>query len=219
MTYYKATMPDGTDFHTGTVHYARALETGEVIEHPWPHRDGDASRYFSIATVATDCTGMSWPARLFEVEPVGDVWTPDADGLPNKRACMALRVVRELDALLALGPQGEQIVALIERRRSLTSRQIDLLNAAWNATWNAAWDAAWDAARETARDTAWDTTWDAAGDAAGCPGGPSAGALVVRDLIGQYGFTQEHYDTLTGPWRTAIGPIHPDDEDIREVTK
>ena len=39
----------------------------------------------------------------------------------------------------------------------------------------------------------------------------AAGALVVRDLIGQHGFTQEHYDTLTGPWRKVIGPVHPDD--------
>jgi hypothetical protein len=37
-------------------------------------------------------------------------------------------------------------------------------------------------------------------------------ALAVRPLIGQYGFTQHDYDVLTGPWRTVIGPLHPDDE-------
>ena len=54
---------------------------------------------------------------------------------------------------------------------------------------------------------------DAARDAAGA----AAGALVVRDLIGQHGFTQEHYDLLTAPWATVIGRVHPDDAD-RMVT-
>lgn len=36
-------------------------------------------------------------------------------------------------------------------------------------------------------------------------------ALVVRHLIGAHGLTQAHYDVLTRAWRTAIGPIHPDD--------
>ena len=47
-------------------------------------------------------------------------------------------------------------------------------------------------------------------------GGPTvaaaAWALVVRDLI-----TQEHYDALTRPWRTVVGPLHPDDPDLREA--
>ena len=30
-------------------------------------------------------------------------------------------------------------------------------------------------------------------------------ALLVRDLIGQHGFTQEHYDTLVGPWESVMG--------------
>jgi hypothetical protein len=36
--------------------------------------------------------------------------------------------------------------------------------------------------------------------------------LAVRDLIGQHGFTQAHYNLLTEPWATVIGPVHPDDE-------
>ena len=32
------------------------------------------------------------------------------------------------------------------------------------------------------------------------------------DLIGHHpGWDQAAYDRLTGPWRDAIGPIHPDD--------
>ena len=59
--------------------------------------------------------------------------------------------------------------------------------------------------------TSQDAAWDAAGDAAWAAAGAAAWALVVRDLIGQHGFTQAHYDTLTRPWRTVIGPAHPDD--------
>ncbi len=42
----------------------------------------------------------------------------------------------------------------------------------------------------------WDAAWDA------------AWSLVARDLI-----SAEHYTALTGPWRSALGPIHPDDDD------
>ncbi len=44
--------------------------------------------------------------------------------------------------------------------------------------------------------------------------GDAALALVSRDLIGHHpGWGQGAYDLLTGPWRSAIGPIHPDDDD------
>ena len=85
--------------------------------------------------------------------------------------------------------------------------------------WDAAWAAAWDAARDAARDAAWDAAraalaaaWAAAWDAAWAAARAAARALAVRDLIGQHGFTQTYYDTLTGPWVSAIGPVHPDDE-------
>ena len=43
----------------------------------------------------------------------------------------------------------------------------------------------------------------------------TARALNARHLIGaQHGWTQEAYDTITRPWRSVIGPIHPDDEAI-----
>ena len=40
----------------------------------------------------------------------------------------------------------------------------------------------------------------------------AAQGLVVRDLIGQHGFGQQHYDQLTKPWATVIGPAHPNDK-------
>ena len=103
--------------------------------------------------------------------------------------------------------------------------------AAWDAAWVAAWVAAGDAARDAAWDAAWVAAWvaagvaawvaagdaaedaarDAAWDAAWVAAGVAAGALAVSDLISQHGFTQAHYDLLTGPLASVIGPIHPDD--------
>ena len=121
------------------------------------------------------------------------------------------------------GPQHEQIVALIERTRTLTREEAVALGVArdaawtdaWTDAWAAAWDAAWDAAWTDAQEAAWDAAREAADwDADRRAVGDTACALVVRDLIGQYGFTQDHYDLLTGAWRTVIGPIHPDDKDL-----
>ena len=52
--------------------------------------------------------------------------------------------------------------------------------------------AAWYADRDAARAVAWDAL-------------EAVLALVVRDLVGQHGLTQEHYDTLVGPWESVMG--------------
>lgn len=216
--YYKATRPDGTDFRTGTVLY----EVGKRTTHPTSTRrvKDDPSTYLSVATVPTDCTGFKWPCRLFLVKGVGRAMK--ASDLPNKRAFLSLDVIEELPAHMVFGPQGEHVVALIERAGRLTADEAKQLSFAWDAAggaaWAAAWDAAWGAARGAARAAAWDAAGVAAGDAArdaawGAAGG-AAIALVVRDLIDSSGFSQAHYDTLTGPWRTAIGPVHPDDDPV-----
>ena len=187
-TYYKAVRPDGTDFYSGRVLWDRV---GEIVRHPDPGSLGgeDVKGYLSVSVSPTDCTGMKWPCRLFEVEPVEDflVWEP-TPSLPAKRASHAWRVVRELPAHEALGPNGVEVAAFLELLPALTRTQ-------WSAAWNAAWDAAWGAARGAARDAAWvaarDAAWDAAWDA--------AGALVVRDLI-----STDHFDVLTAPMR-AVG--------------
>jgi len=103
-------------------------------------------------------------------------------------------------------------------------------DAAWDAAWVAAWvavraaarDAARAAARDDARDAAWAAVraaaWDAAvaaaWDAAWAAVWDAAWALVTRDLIGQHGYTQSHYDLLTRPWASVIGPVHPDDKPV-----
>lgn len=113
------------------------------------------------------------------------------------------------------GPQTPEVEALIERARNLSSDEARNVEADWDAvwdvdwyaTWHAAWYAAWGAAWGAARDSAWDSAWDADWAAARY----AAWALVVRDLISPEGFTQHHYDLLTGPWARVIGPVHPDD--------
>lgn len=202
-TYFKAIRPDGASFHDPS--FMWATEVGGVTYHPTHGRSGNTSTaagYLSVSTTATDCTGMRWPCRLLEVEPVGDLFTPDPGGLPNKRAGLVFRTVRELPAHEVFGPSGEHVVALIERCSRLTPEEAERFYAAWdavwkaNAAWNAAWDAVWDAVRKA------NAAWNAVRNA--------VRALLVRDLIGDT-FTQAHYDTLTMPWRIAIGTIHPDD--------
>jgi len=209
-TYYKAVSLDGTSFHDPAFRWVP--ESGPVEGHEVLHRLAKttqyvlpwsgADQYLSVSVEPADCTGMSWPLRLLEVEPVDGfpVETPRQTTLPNKRAAMAWRVVREVDATQALGPQGREVAALIERARSLTTEERDKLAASRDDPWAVAQTAAWDAAWGAARAAAWDAAWVAARYV--------AAGLLVRDLI-----SREHYDTLTLPWRTAVGPIHPDDEE------
>ena len=122
------------------------------------------------------------------------------------------------------GPQTAQIEALLERAHNLSGDETEALRdaarAAGRAASRAAWDAAWDADRAAARVAARAAAWDAAGTAgdgwvvrrtarSAWYGWASAWdavlALVIRDLIGQHGFTQEHYDAMVGPWESVMG--------------
>lgn len=204
----KAVRPDGRDFATGTIDYGAALLSGEVIRHPAARKVRDRPwTYLSVSVAPADCTGMSWPCRLFRVAPVGRVMGGGKVPLqasPHKRAVSALRVVEELPAWQALGPNGEAVAALIERAGMLTGEEIGRLYAAWDAAWGAAgyaaWGAAWGAARGAAWDAAWYAAWDAARDAAWYAAGYAAKALVVRDLI-----MPAQFEVLYGPWRSVIG--------------
>ena len=95
--YYKATRPDGTDFYTGTIDYAAALATGDVIRHPGKQTWDLPESYLSVSVEPADCTGFEWPCRLFRVEPVGPVLVEGKRKLqasPNKRACSAACAAR-----------------------------------------------------------------------------------------------------------------------------
>jgi hypothetical protein len=106
--------------------------------------------------------GGSWPCRLFEVEPRGPVIGPK----DHKYGTTALEVVAEFPAWQALGPNGEEVAALIDRARMLTKEEIKRLYAAEYAAWGAAEYAAWYAAAYAAKYAAWAAAWDAVGPAA-----------------------------------------------------
>ena len=139
------------------------------------------------------------------------------------------------------GPQWVHLVALVRRAVVLTRDEAQRLVAAQAAVFdavaaistdkriaacNAAGRAAFDAVdnAKTADWVAWNSVempdddwckavdaWDSAWDAADAVV-KAALALAIRDLIGQDGLTQTLYDTLTRPWASVIGPVHPDDE-------
>lgn len=222
--YYKATRMDGTDFYSGTVDYAGALESGKRVRVSTPKSDyyrcctSDVLHASSMPTETL--IGGSWPCRLFEVSgrPVA------REG--HKRGFRTLKVEREIEGWGALGPQGKQIAALIDAAGKLTRQNVLDLDAACGAAWDAAWDAAWGAARDAAlgaardaaRGAARDAAWGAARDAAWGAAWGAAGSLCLRDLVGiDSRFQQEHYDLLTKAWREVMGPIHEDDPDIRKV--
>ena len=198
-TYYKAVRTDGTDFYSGMVAWDRV---GEIVEHPAPGSLGsyDAEGYLSVSVSPTDCTGMKWPCRLLVVEPVEGVpvWEP-SPSLPSKRASHAWRVVRELPAYEALGPNGAEIVAFLDLLPTLTNTQwAAAKDAAQGAIQVAAWGADRIAAWGADRIAAWSATWEAARSATGSAAKSAVGALLVRDLI-----TTEQFDVLTAPMRAA----------------
>ena len=188
-TYFKAVRMDGTDFHTGIVRWLPPVgeplpEGGLIVRHPTattPSFGDDAADYLSVSTEPANCTSMQWPCRLARLEATdAAVWTPDATALPDKRAAVVWLVTAEVDAWQALGPQGREVAAIIDRARMLTADELRQWVAAWGAARDAARDAAWDAARGAARGAAL--------------------ATLVRDLI-----TPKQYDLLIAPWRTVIG--------------
>ena len=210
-TYYKAARPDGTSFHDPTFRWLPVDGTipggGWLVEHPDATSPMDhADSHLSVATAPTDCTGFEWPCRLLEVEPAWEVVTPEPHLLPHKRASKAWRVVRELDPRLALGPNADRVLAVIERAGRLTGAEEDRMAAvrttAWYSAVNAAeaaarvaaWVAAENATRVavTARAAMGVAVRDAAGDA--------AQAELMRDLI-----TQDQYNILTESWRAGVG--------------
>src|SRR5579885_2641553 len=182
--FYKATRPDGTDFHSGTVLYEVGKRVRPRDRVPRNEAQLCGPGLLHAATVPTETLVVgAWPCRLFVVEgkPVAGL----DDEHPYKAGFRQLHVAEELPAWQVFGPQGQEVVALIERAGRLTADEMQRLDAAWDAARDAAGDAAWDADLHVA-------AWDAAGDA--------ARALVVRDLI-----SDEDFRTLYGPWESVIG--------------
>ena len=174
-TYYKATRLDGTSFYDSTTTW----KVGRITRHPNP----DTSKGLCSGGVlhisdepAETLIGGSWPCRLFEVEPRSALISGDG----HKHGCTQVKVVKELPAWMALGPNGEAVAAHIERCKTITADEAARLYA----TRSAAWSATRSATRDAARYAAWD----------------AALALVVRDLI-----SPEQFDILYGPWASVFG--------------
>ena len=216
MTYWKAVREDGTDFYSGTVRWAP--EQGDIpaegiaVAHPTSTAWGeDHSTHLCASTSPTDCTGFKWPCRLLEVEPVAEVH----EHAGSKVSALSWRVVRELPAMQALGPQGAAVAALIDGLRRLDAEALARLADAWDAARDAVRGAVRDAAdaavRGAVRGAAWDAVRGAAWDAVrgavrdAADAADAAVALVVWDLI-----TSEHRDTLTAPIRTALPDLWAD---------
>ena len=215
--FYKAIRPNGESFHDPYFRWlpegwqsGDPIPTDWVVRHPNPgakigkDSGAHASRYLSVATVPTDCTGFRWPCVLLEVEAVGQAYLDDE--YPNKRRVRAAKVLRELPAHEVFGPQGVEVVAILDRTRRLTAKEAERLAAgardatAWDATRGAAWDAAWDATRGAAWNAAWEATRKAARGAAGAVSWDAAAATLARDLI-----APEQYDLLMAPWLAVMG--------------
>jgi hypothetical protein len=134
-----------------------------------------------------------------------------------------VQIIRELDPTILLGPQGVQVAAFIERARTLSRDDIAAIDAARDTDWDAAargaaepaaWDTSRDAALAADRGGALGAAFDAIWAAARCAREAvwdAVPALIARELI-----SDAHYYALTVYVRKALGPIHPDDPDIRE---
>ena len=223
--FYKAVRPNGASFYDLDFRWlpegwvsGDPIPTDWVVKHPNPGKrlgrnsGARASEYLSIATVPTDCTSFEWPCVLLEVEAVGRACLDGLYWYPNKRRVRAARVLRERPAHEVFGPQGAEVVAILERTGQLTAKEVERLSAAWVvarvAAREAARIAAWEAARKTSRDAAWNAAWEATreatrGDARGTARAVSRDAAVAtlsRDLI-----STEDYNVLVAPWLAVMG--------------
>lgn len=124
------------------------------------------------------------------------------------------------------GPQTPEVHTFLSRIRRLTLAEAETI-AEISEIWSAASDEAVSAARCAWGDSY--TYWkvrQAAADA--CresipaasfflvePIRDGASALASRHLIDEEGpFTQAHYDTMTVPVASVIGPLHPGDRQV-----
>ena len=181
---YKAVRPNGRDFHTDSVQWAPEKTKA---------RKGRLVKHPTAAEVGGNASAY----LSVSVDPTD---------LPGASWPMRLLVVEPVGEVVAPEPERMQ-----NKRAAVAFRVVEEIDPSarfgpQGREVAALIDRAGRLTATEARslDAAWSASWDAAWYA--------AWALVVRDLIGSHGFTQQHYDTLSGPWRKAVGPIHADDE-------
>ncbi len=207
---YKATRPNGTDFHSGTINYAAALEAKSTIQHPNPGAvgDEDAAGYISVTDSPLDIPGASWPLRLFEVRPVGKSWKTNS--YAHKHAAHAVKVIREVSPNLVYGPEGERVAEIATAFWALPLAERDRMYYGRPTGFVEAWRRARSAAASLG---VWSNPAGfvhglvVVGWGAGLGG---ALALLVRGLDPSK-ITDEDYETLSAPWRSHQGPVSAKD--------
>jgi hypothetical protein len=223
--YYKAVQMDGMDFWTGTVDYASLSGTGRSLPLLPGGQCCGPGVYHASTVAAETLVGSYWPCRLFEVE--GEAVSKSG----YKRGFRTLTVGQELPAWRVFGPNGEAVVALIEKAGRLTHEEISGLRAAWNeardaveyVTRNAAEDAAKYAAGNAARGAAMGQVKNEVGNAAGNAArgaamgqaknevryawvavtGSARSAAVA--MVTQDLITEEQFRILADPWLSVMG--------------
>jgi hypothetical protein len=219
MKFYKATRMDGTSFYDNKTKWV----VGGVVE--VPEHDSPSCCNGSVIHASTEpaetLVGGEWPCRLFVVEgePVAEKG--------HKRGFFQIKVVEEIEAWKALGPNGQEVAALIEKAGTITLDLIERLAAARAAARPAVRAAARSAARSAARaaagnaavnaaryaaayaavNAAWDATWaaawaaawDATWAAAWAAARDAVLALTVKDLI-----SPADFNALFAPWKEVM---------------
>ncbi|MEU6055370.1 hypothetical protein ABZ829_33695 [Streptomyces xanthochromogenes] len=139
-----------------------AASVGQVIDHPSPCTDkwydeGPFSYFRMVKRVgeALEDTGVwpvTWPVRLWSVEPLGETGNWGQRYYPYRLLSHQIRVLEETDAHRALGPAGRAVLDVVQQ--DLPERAV-------------CWAADWDADPEGMRDRKWD--WEQCG-------GPTCGS-------------------------------------------
>jgi hypothetical protein len=209
-------------------------EPGDLIQHPDGPRD---DLHFDLphtewlhahSAAAETLTTASWPSetgrltdltnwRLLQVQPVGTWYQAARQQWPYWHKARTYTVTGEAPAWEALGPNGEDVLALYELITELTPQDAERLAARWHARGQRAWHTAAlrrvraifegrRAASEAAKRSAGAVVW---GMTEGLPEQTRIAAnslvealtetLVVRDLL-----EPEHYATLIRPWNRAL---------------
>ncbi|ALU98493.1 hypothetical protein WQO_34195 (plasmid) [Streptomyces globisporus C-1027] len=142
VTWYIATPADGViamSREAGTP-VDLAANVGQVIDHPQPCTNlwFDESRFSYFRMVkrvgeALEDTGIwpvTWPVRLWSVKPLGETgnWSPRY--YPYRLLSHQIRVLEEVDAYLALGPRGRDVLTVVQQ-------EIPEHAARWAADWDA----------------------------------------------------------------------------------
>lgn len=142
VTWYMATPADGIIEHSrqAGVPVCLAGAVGQVVDHPTPCKtkwfDESAFSYFRLVKHPGEALGdtgiwpVTWPIRLWIVEPVGDTgnWSPRH--YPYRLLAHQIRVVEETDAWQALGRNGREVLDVIEN-------EIPERAPGWAADWDA----------------------------------------------------------------------------------